>query len=115
MEIEVIPAILVKSREELLERINRVMDSAAAVHIDVMDNRFVPNKTVGPEAFAGLPKKISYEFHWMVEEPERYIAQTRGKHLHIVHVETIKDWGAIKKAANAGVDLSKYIRSLLKI
>lgn len=99
MEIEVIPAILVKRREDLLERINKVQGSVSSVHIDVMDNRFVPNKTIGPESFEELPKNFSYEFHWMVENPQDYISKTKGNHLHLVHVETIKDWGAIKKAA----------------
>ncbi|MCX6778100.1 MAG: ribulose-phosphate 3-epimerase [Candidatus Micrarchaeota archaeon] len=100
MDVEVIPAILVKNREDLLERINRVRDNVATVHIDVMDNEFVPNKTVGPESFEDLPAGIGYEFHWMVRNPEKYIERTRGKHLHVVHVETIsgKNWNAVKKA-----------------
>ena len=41
--VEVVPAILVKSREELLECIARVRESVSIVHIDMMDNEFVPN------------------------------------------------------------------------
>jgi ribulose-phosphate 3-epimerase len=105
-EIEVLPAILVKSKEDLLDRINRVKGKVSSVHIDVMDNKFVPNKTVGPESFSNLPQGVHYEFHWMVESPENYISQTKGPHLHTVHVEAIKDWGAIKKAAkNSGGEL----------
>ncbi|MFH0817697.1 MAG: ribulose-phosphate 3-epimerase [Candidatus Micrarchaeota archaeon] len=99
MKTEVIPAILVKTREDLLERINRVKGRVSSVHIDVMDNKFVPNKTVGVELFSDLPAGVSYEFHWMVENPEEHIAKTKGSHLHIVHVEAIRNWGAIKKAA----------------
>jgi ribulose-phosphate 3-epimerase len=99
METEVIPAILVKNREDLLERITRVEHRVSSVHIDVMDNKFVPNKTVGLESFKDLPKSVSYEFHWMVKNPEKYIAQTKGRHLHLVHAEAIEDWPAIKKAA----------------
>jgi ribulose-phosphate 3-epimerase len=103
MDVEVIPAILVKSREDLLERIGRVLDKAATIHIDVMDGEFVPNKTVGPECYGNLPSGVEYEFHWMVRNPENYIGRTKGKHLHIVHAEAIEDWGAIKKAAkNSG-------------
>ncbi len=98
METEVIPAILVKTREDLLEHINRVEHSVSAVHIDVMDSKFVPNKTVGIESFSNLPKSVSYEFHWMVKDPEHHISKTKGPHLHIVHVEAIGDWEAIKKA-----------------
>ncbi len=99
METEIIPAILVKTKQDLIERINRVENSVSSVHIDVMDNKFVPNKTVGSESFSGLPKGVSYEFHWMVENPQEHIAKTKGPHLHIIHVEAIRDWSAIRKAA----------------
>ncbi len=98
MDVEIIPAILVKTREELLSHIKRVENSVSSVHIDVMDNKFVPNKTIGTESFSNLPKNVSYEFHWMVQQPENYIEQVPGKHLHIVHVEAITNWAAIRKA-----------------
>ncbi|MFH1470417.1 MAG: ribulose-phosphate 3-epimerase [Candidatus Micrarchaeota archaeon] len=99
MKTEVIPAILVKTREDLLERIGRVSHAVSSVHIDVMDNKFVPNQTVGTNNFESLPKGIAYEFHWMVKDPEKEIVKIKGPHLHIVHVEAIGDWGAIKRAA----------------
>lgn len=98
MEPEVIPAILVKDRAELVRRIEAVSPHVRAVHIDVMDDRFVPNKTVGIESFNNLPKNVEYEFHWMVENPEEYIEKTPGPHLHLVHVEAVKDWHAVEEA-----------------
>jgi len=98
MEPEIIPAILVKRREDLVERISRVKGLVSSVHIDVMDNEFVPNKTVGPEDFSNLPAGVTYEFHWMVKNPEDWIARTKGKHLHVVHIEAVEDWAAIKAA-----------------
>ena len=98
METEIIPAILVKTKQDLIERITRVESSVHSVHIDVMDGKFVPNKTVGIESFSELPKRVSYEFHWMVENPQEHIVKTKGPHLHIVHVEAIRDWGAIRAA-----------------
>jgi len=97
--VEVVPAILVKSRGELLEHIARVRGSVCVVHIDMMDNEFVPNKTIGLESLDELPHGASYEFHWMVKNPERWIAKIDGNHLHLVHVETInkENWGALKK------------------
>ncbi|MEM3555562.1 MAG: ribulose-phosphate 3-epimerase [Candidatus Micrarchaeia archaeon] len=96
---EVIPAILVKSREELLEHIERVRGSVSKVHIDMMDNEFVPNKTIGLESIEELPNGLSYEFHWMVKNPERWVEKVRGKHLHLIHVETInkRSWEELKE------------------
>ncbi len=98
MEAEIIPAILVKRREDLLERINRVKGKVTSVHMDVMDNEFVPNKTVGPDDFAGLPGGVEYEFHWMVKNPEKWIEKVKGRHLHVVHIEAVENWQAIKEA-----------------
>lgn len=98
MEPEIIPAILVKRKEDLLERISRVKGKVKSVHIDVMDNAFVPNKTVGPDDFEGLPEGVSYEFHWMVKQPEKWIEKVKGKHLHVVHIEAVENWQAIKEA-----------------
>ncbi len=109
MEVDVIPAILVKSREELLEYIEKVKPSVTTVHIDIMDNIFVPNKTIGLESLTNLPPDILYEFHWMVKDPENWISKISGKHMHLVHVETISDWNEIKKALAVGAELGLAI------
>jgi len=93
MEPEVLPAILVKSRQELLDRIASVKDHVHRIQIDVMDGVFVPNKTIGADelkVLPPLPKNVRYEFHWMVRKPEDWISRIDGPHTHIVHVETIE-------------------------
>jgi transketolase len=97
MDIEVIPAILAKNREELIAQIEKVKPFITTVHIDVMDNIFVPNKTVGVDSLADLPSGIFYEFHWMVKDPASWISKVPGNHKHIVHVETIFDSSEIEK------------------
>lgn len=104
MEAEVIPAILVKTRGELLQRISQVRGLVREIQIDVMDGAFVPNKTVGIAEMQDLPEAV-YEFHWMVNAPEEWIAGTKGPYMHLVHVETItgpahflKIESAVKKA-----------------
>ena len=109
MNVEVVPAILVKSREELIERIEKVKPIATTVHIDIMDNKFVPNGTIGLESLASLPSGISYEFHWMVKDPENWISKIPGNHTHLVHVETISDWNEIKKARASGAKIGLAI------
>jgi ribulose-phosphate 3-epimerase len=109
MEVEVIPAILVKSREELLSHIGKVKPSVTTVHIDIMDNIFVPNTTIGLESLTNLPSGILYEFHWMVKDPENWISKVPGKHVHLVHVEAISDWNEIKKACPVDAKLGLAI------
>ena len=95
MQVEIVPAILVKSNEELLQRIKVVKPYVKTIQIDVMDGKFVPNKTI--TGFSDLPKGVQYEFHWMVENPQFYIKNVIGNHLHIVHIETVTDWKEIQK------------------
>ncbi len=97
MEPEVVPAILVKTRDDLIRRIAQVRGLVREIQIDVMDGRFVPNTTVGIEDLKGLPE-ANYEFHWMVREPERWIAQIPGPHMHLVHIETVKSFEVIEQA-----------------
>jgi ribulose-phosphate 3-epimerase len=97
MEAVVIPAILVKSRQELLDRIARVRGLVREIQLDIMDGVFVPNKTIGLEELKGLPE-ARYEFHWMVMEPEKWIGHVPGPHMHLVHVETITDFAAVEEA-----------------
>ncbi|MBI5227400.1 hypothetical protein HY988_02315 [Candidatus Micrarchaeota archaeon] len=91
MELEVIPAILVKTRAELLDRISLVKNYVKVIQLDIMDGEFVPNKTIGLEELKDLPSiaPATYEFHWMVKNPGRWIEQMSGNYLHLVHIETL--------------------------
>jgi ribulose-phosphate 3-epimerase len=111
LSLEVIPAILVKTREELLEHISRVCAYVKTIHIDVMDNKFVPNLTIGPKELQDLPPGLKYEIHWMVQKPEEWIAQVKGPHMHIVHVEAVENWEKIvatvkRNGGKLGISLS---------
>lgn len=97
MEPEIIPAILVKTREELLARIDRVRGLVKEIQLDIMDGVFVPNRTIGLEELKDLPD-AKYEFHWMVQDPENWIVAVPGPHMHLVHVETITDFSKIEEA-----------------
>ncbi len=97
MEAEVIPAILVKTRGELLHRIAQVRGLVREIQIDIMDGVFVPNKTIGLEELKGLPEAI-YEFHWMVLDPDKWIAEIQGPHMHLVHVEAINSLDKVEAA-----------------
>jgi pentose-5-phosphate-3-epimerase len=112
-EVEILPAILVKDRSHFLEQIEIVKPHVKGVHIDIMDDVFVPNKTLGPEELRPLPPGLEYSLHWMVESPEKWIAKLPGPHVHMIHVETVKSPShfdeiekAVKKVTRAAAPTS---------
>ena len=86
--VEIIPAILSKSVEDFNEKINRVKPYVSMVHIDMMDNKFVPNKTLDSDDIPSLVEGLDYEFHWMYEDPEPHLKKF-PESLHLVNVEVL--------------------------
>ena len=73
MAIQITPSILNADLSRLAEEVARI-PSADAVHIDVMDNHFVPNLTVGLPVFESLAQATDHrlDVHLMIEEPDRW-------------------------------------------
>lgn len=100
--IELIAAILVKTNADLIKQIESVKPYLKTVQIDIMDNDFVPNKTIGIEELRDLPNEINYEFHWMVQWPERWVREIKIKNaLHLVHIEAKMDFDKVKTVVKA--------------
>jgi ribulose-phosphate 3-epimerase len=92
MGMEIVPAILVKSREELAARVAAVAPYVKRVQIDVMDGRFVPNATLAPEEFPPLPEKLLVEYHLMVENPLEYVKRIGKKGaVYELHIESLEN------------------------
>ncbi|MCU1374707.1 MAG: rpe [Actinomycetia bacterium] len=114
--IEIAPSVLPADFSRLGEEV-AALEAAGVDRIqwDVMDGRFVPNLTFGPDVIAACRPHASvlFEAHLMVEEPgllaERYVEA--GCSLLIVHAEADRHLhrtlGAIKEmGAKAGVALN---------
>jgi ribulose-phosphate 3-epimerase len=90
--IRIAPSILSADFSRLGEEVAAVERAGAdAIHVDVMDGRFVPNLTIGPPVVAALRRvtKLPLDVHLMIVEPERYIDRFReaGADWISVHVE----------------------------
>ena len=103
-EIEIVPAILVKTREEFARKIALVAPYVKRVQIDIMDGKFVPNKTLAVEDFPPIPDSLLVEYHLMVENPLEYVKKIGKKGaIYELHLESLKDVaGAIAEVKKMG-------------
>lgn len=110
----VLPSLLQCDFGNLQREVERLEEAGvAALHLDVMDGRFVPNLTYGMPLVAALRKltALPLDVHLMIEAPERYIEAFRdaGADILTVHVEACPDPAAVLdriKRSGAGVGLA---------
>ena len=90
--VEIVPAILVKTREDFAAKIAAVAPHVGRVQIDIMDGVFVPNTTLSPDAFPPIPSHLLVEYHLMVQDPLSY-ARCIGKKgaIYELHIESLSD------------------------
>jgi ribulose-phosphate 3-epimerase len=68
------PSILAADFARLAEEVRAVEGAADWVHVDVMDNHFVPNLTIGLPVVQSLRKAttIPFDVHLMITDPDRW-------------------------------------------
>jgi ribulose-phosphate 3-epimerase len=105
MGVQICPSILSADFARLAEECAAVADTADWVHVDVMDNHFVPNLTIGLPVVEALLRHVTLpvDCHLMIEQPDRWAPgyAEAGAASVTVHVE----------AAQAPVRTTRAIRS----
>jgi ribulose-phosphate 3-epimerase len=89
------PSILSADFARLADEAARVADVADLLHVDVMDNHFVPNLTLGPVVVESLARAttLPLDCHLMIEDPDRWAPEyvALGASLVTFHVEAARD------------------------
>ncbi|MBI5078253.1 MAG: hypothetical protein HZB11_02755 [Candidatus Yonathbacteria bacterium] len=115
--IEIIPAIMPKDYEHLDEMMSLFAGVVPLVQLDIMDGKFVPERTwpyprdahfdaiVAEEE--GMPEweTLDFEVDLMIENPELAVPKwvSAGARRIIVHVESMKDFEKIRAAVPEGL------------
>ena len=104
MTVRITPSILNADFADMGREVGRI-ESADGVHIDVMDNHFVPNLTMGVPMVEALRKvtDLPFDAHLMIEDPDVWAPGyvDAGAHAVTFHLE----------AAKAPIRLAREIRS----
>tara|TARA_Y100000590_G_scaffold77997_1_gene86609 strand:+ start:26844 stop:27506 length:663 start_codon:yes stop_codon:yes gene_type:complete len=95
-EFKLAPSILSADFADLQSALSQCEDGGAHwIHVDVMDNQFVPNLTIGPPVVKSLRHKTNkfLDVHMMVIEPEKLVEQfaKAGADLITFHIEATDD------------------------
>jgi ribulose-phosphate 3-epimerase len=96
MEIIVEPSIFASDFGKLADEAKRCADAGAdAIHVDIMDNHFVPNLTLGPKALGALNKAtdLFLDVHIMVYNPYDMVERLveNGADRITFHIEATDD------------------------
>jgi ribulose-phosphate 3-epimerase len=123
----IVPAVLAKTKKEFIEKVQAVMPHVSFIQLDIMDGKFVPNKTWGNPAqvkkvFSEINFNKNFEVHLMVKNPEKVIAKwaDAGARRIIYHFEStenhekiIKKIKALKCEVGIAINPETPVRKLL--
>ena len=112
MKIEIIPAILSKNPADYHKKFKTIEPLTEWIQIDIVDNKFVRNLTIGPKEVGAIRTRKKLEIHLMVELIENWIdpfikvRPTTNVSRIVVPLESVRDQiGIIRHVKRHGVEI----------
>lgn len=113
----IIPAILETTESgyaQTVEKINHCAELADGwIQIDLADNKFVPNQTVGLDVVEKYQTNLRKEAHLMVEDPINWLDSLNklGYERVLWHLEAGETDQVIEKAKSIGLDIGLVVNN----
>jgi ribulose-phosphate 3-epimerase len=122
----VAPSILAADFARLADEVRAVEPAADWLHVDVMDNHFVPNLTIGLPVVQSLVavSRLPFDVHLMIEDPRRWAPgyADAGAYNVTFHAEACADPVALAKdlrsagtRAGLAIDLDTPVEPYLEL
>lgn len=88
----IIPAIITDNKKEVQKKLDLVKGLVEWAQIDIMDGKFVDNKSIKIKELGKINTDINLEVHLMVENPSKYLKKLKrlGIKRILFHFEAIK-------------------------
>lgn len=115
--VQIIPAILATSEKDYQRDISRYKQAFSFkdgwVHIDFMDNIFVPNKSISASQAAKYKIDLHKEAHLMVQNPSSWIDElvSAGFERIIFHLEAENVAESIEKVKEKGLEVGLAVKN----
>ena len=92
MKPQIIPSIIAKNQAELNKRLSKIINLSSIIQLDIMDGKFVKNKSLWFDFKLPHKPRKTYEAHLMVKEPLIWVNDKKNiKQVNTVifHIESI--------------------------
>lgn len=118
---KIIPGVLTNDLDELSALLKEAAAVGDRVQIDIIDGKFVDNRTIDPSLLTTVETSLKIDFHLMVEEPIKWLAkcsnalgdrvfgQIEMMEDQAAFIQKAQEWGM---AAGIAVDLDTQLEAI---